>query len=130
MTTTFTNCHLCLHGSLFPYSSISFSDSTGLFTDVSTNAADPVDDDKAEDAQVIDLQGQLLAPGFLELQTNGLRGFHFTHLDNSGEPEGYATKLDDVAKYLPRTGVTGFWATVPTVPPEEFRKVSKFMARG
>ena len=73
-------------------------------------------------AHIIDLQGATVSPGFLELQTNGLRGFHFTHFD---EAASYAAKIDEVARYLPQTGVTGFWATIPTVHSDEFKKVTK-----
>ena len=70
--------------------------------------------------QVIDLDNAILAPGFLELQTNGMRGFHFTHFEDERK---YGEKLDEVARYLPSQGVTGFWATIPTVHSEEFKKV-------
>lgn len=69
---------------------------------------------------VVDFDGAILAPGFIELQTNGMRGFHFTHFDDE---HSYAAKIDDVARYLVTQGVTGFYATIPTVASGKFRKV-------
>lgn len=70
----------------------------------------------------IDLEDNIIAPGFIELQTNGMRGFHFTHYEN---PTTYAAELEKVANYLPSQGVTGFYATIPTVSSENFHRVSK-----
>ena len=109
--TAFTNVRLCRSGILTHDEPFVFCSATGLIlpptTDLST-------------AQTIDKHGAIIAPGFLELQTNGLRGFHFTHFDDEAS---YARKIDDVAKYLPSTGVAGFWATIPTVHSDEFKKV-------
>lgn len=68
-----------------------------------------------------DLHGQILAPAFLELQTNGCTGFHFTHFT---DPESYKQNLAKVSKYLPTTGVGSFWATIPTVSSDVFQSVS------
>lgn len=68
----------------------------------------------------IDLQGGIIAPGFIELQTNGMRGFHFTHFE---DPLQYANALNNVAQYLPSTGVTSFYVTIPTVASEHFKKI-------
>ena len=68
----------------------------------------------------VDLEDGIIAPGFLELQTNGLLGFHFTHFTNEQQ---YAAEIDKVAKYFVSQGVTGFWGTVPTVSSEDFQKV-------
>ena len=68
----------------------------------------------------VDLEEGIIAPGLLELQTNGLLGFHFTHFENEQQ---YAAEVDKAAKYLVTQGVTGFWATVPTVSSDEFKQV-------
>lgn len=70
---------------------------------------------------VVDLDDNIIAPGFLELHTNGANGFHFTHFDDE---KSYAGKVDDIARYYATQGVTGFWATIPTVKPEDFQKVT------
>ena len=71
----------------------------------------------------VDLEEAIIAPGLLELQTNGLLGFHFTHFTNE---EQYAAEVDKAAKYLATQGVTGFWATIPTVSSEDFKRVLLF----
>ena len=76
--------------------------------------------DAADDHELVDLHGAIIAPGFIELQTNGMRAFHFTHFDDA---DSYAEKLNRVASYLPTQGVTAFYATIPTVASEEFQKV-------
>ena len=68
----------------------------------------------------MDLEEGIIAPGFLELQTNGLLGFHFTHFKDEAQ---YGAEIDKVSKYLISEGVTGFWATIPTVSADEFKKV-------
>ena len=109
-STVFRNCRLCLNGKLLGKERLVVSHNTGDILDASSDS----------DGEVIDLGGAIIAPGFLELQSNGMRGFHFTHFQDE---ESYAKKLDDIARYLPSQGVTGFWATIPTVASEEFKKV-------
>ncbi|KAJ4297532.1 hypothetical protein N0V90_005424 [Kalmusia sp. IMI 367209] len=75
--------------------------------------------------EAIDLDDNIIAPGFLELHTNGANGFHFTHFEDE---ESYAAKVDGIAKYYATQGVTGFWATIPTVKAEEFQKILPSLA--
>lgn len=110
-STIFKNCRSCHHGSLIEDSQLIVS-SDGLIAD---------NRDESE-CQVIDLAGATIAPGFIELQTNGMRGFHFTHFSNA---QTYAAKIEDVARYLVTHGVTAFYATIPTVASEDFRRVSR-----
>lgn len=73
----------------------------------------------------VDLEEGIIAPGFLELQTNGLLGFHFTHFNDEQQ---YSAEIDKAAKYLVTQGVTGFWATVPTVSSDDFKKVTNHLS--
>lgn len=107
--TLFTNCRYILNGELVE-DHLVISDETGLVL-------------KREGyigGEAIDLEDSIIAPGFLELHTNGANGFHFTHYENE---KTYATKIDDIARYYATQGVTGFWATLPTVKSDEFLKV-------
>ncbi|OJD33352.1 n-acetylglucosamine-6-phosphate deacetylase [Diplodia corticola] len=70
--------------------------------------------------EIVDLEGNIVAPGFLELHTNGVNGFHFTHFED--EPQ-YQRKLEETAEHYVSQGVTGFWATIPTVSPDTFQKI-------
>ncbi|KAK6429950.1 hypothetical protein LTR95_013899 [Oleoguttula sp. CCFEE 5521] len=115
MTTRFTNCRICRDGELVTGQDILVSTQTGLI----------VNPTRKDDDEVIDLGNKILAPGFIELQTNGMRGFHFTHFEDEAS---YHKKLDEVATYLPSTGVTGFYATIPTVSSEDFKKILPSLA--
>ncbi|CAI6339566.1 unnamed protein product [Periconia digitata] len=75
--------------------------------------------------EAVDLEDNIIAPGFLELHTNGANGFHFTHFTDS---ETYKQNVDGIAKYYATQGVTGFWATIPTVKPEEFQMILPSLA--
>lgn len=106
----FTNARLCVGGQLVDRP-----------LTISTESGAILSDDEGQDGATVDLKGAIVAPGLIELQTNGMRGFHFTHFEDE---QSYAKKLDDVAQYLPSTGVTSFYATIPTVSSDEFKKVA------
>ena len=78
----------------------------------------------SENTQIIDLENAIISPGFIELQINGALGFHFAHY---GEPDKYQAGVRKLAKYLPQTGVTGFYPTVPTVSSSVFKQVLPFL---
>ncbi|MCU1401127.1 MAG: N-acetylglucosamine-6-phosphate deacetylase [Acidimicrobiales bacterium] len=59
----------------------------------------------AGEATVVDVKGCSVLPGFVDLQVNGAMS-----VDLTTEPE----RLDEVAAFLPRTGVTSFMPTVIT----------------
>jgi len=109
-TTTFTNCRLCIAGRLVQKDLV-VSNDTGRILNGLLSA----------DSETVDLGGAIVAPGFIELQTNGMRGFHFTHFEDE---QSYGQKVDEVARYLPSTGCTAFYATIPTVSSDDFKKVS------
>jgi len=75
--------------------------------------------------EAVDLDNNIIAPGFLELHTNGANGFHFTHFEDQ---ESYAAKLDAIARYYATQGVTGFWATLPTIKADEFQTILPSLA--
>ena len=108
--TTFLNCRLCKGGEIVEGEQFVVSDDTGdILYKTGYIGGEPVD-----------LEEGIIAPGFLELQTNGMRGFHFTHFEDAAS---YASKIEDIANYLPKQGVTGFYATIPTVSSEKFKQV-------
>ncbi|KXS93650.1 hypothetical protein AC578_5318 [Pseudocercospora eumusae] len=109
------NVRLCIDGQLHPQAQL----------DIDTGTGKIVESGDCRNHNTIDLDNAIVAPGFLELQTNGLRGFHFTHFTDA---ETYTENLKRVAEYLPRTGVTGFYPTVPTVASQEFKKVLPCLA--
>ena len=62
-TKTFTNCKLCIAGTIVE-GEIHVDPATGRFIDASD------DPDHDRQAEIIDLAGKTIAPGYLELQTN------------------------------------------------------------
>ncbi|KAF2205217.1 Metallo-dependent hydrolase [Delitschia confertaspora ATCC 74209] len=112
--TTFTNCRYALNSFLIE-DHLVISDETGLIL-------------KREGyigGEAVDLDDNIIAPGYLELHTNGANGFHFTHFEDQ---HSYAKKVDGIARYYATQGVTGFWGTIATVKPEEFQKILPFLA--
>ena len=107
--TSFLNCRLCINGELVE-DQLVVSDDTGLILPRTGYIG----------GDAVDLEEGIIAPGLLELQTNGLLGFHFTHFDNEKQ---YGEEIDKVAAFLTTQGVTGFWATVPTISGDKFKKV-------
>lgn len=110
-TTTFTNCRLCIAGKLVQRDLV-----------VSNDTGRILDDALSTDSDTVNLGGAIVAPGFIELQTNGMRGFHFTHFEDE---QSYGQKVDEIARYLTSTGCTSFYATIPTVSSDDFKKVSR-----
>jgi len=108
-TTVFSNCRVCEGGRLV-HRNLVVSNDTGRILDGALSG----------DETTVDLHGAIIGPGLIELQTNGMRGFHFTHFEDE---QSYAQKVEDVAKYLPSTGCTSFYATIPTVSSDDFKKV-------
>lgn len=109
--TLFTNCRYILNGELIE-DHLVISDETGLIL-------------KREGyigGEAVDLEDGIIAPGFLEVHTNGANGFHFTQFEDE---KSYPANVDAIARYYVTQGVTGFYPTIPTVRSDEFQKVRK-----
>ena len=79
MTTTFTNCRLCLHGSLLPNSCLTISDTTGLIVGRTQNALSKGD-------KYIDLQNRILAPDSWNFKPMECEASTLRISDNSTRP--------------------------------------------
>lgn len=75
----------------------------------------------AVDADVIDADGLLAVPGFIDLQCNGAVG-----IDLASEPE----RLWELAAALPQWGVTAWLPTIVTTPPEVTHRALAALAAG
>ncbi|EED82609.1 candidate n-acetylglucosamine-6-phosphate deacetylase from carbohydrate esterase family CE9 [Postia placenta Mad-698-R] len=64
--------------------------------------------------RVIDLGGNILSPGFMDIQINGAYGFDFSVYD--GDDEAYRQGMQTVAEKIVETGVTSL---VPTIITQE-----------
>jgi len=109
--TTFVNGRICVGGELVEGQQLVTSEETGLILKRTGYIG----------GDIVDLEDCIVAPGFLELQTNGMLGFHFTHFESEQQ---YSEELEKTSKFLVSKGVTAFWATVPTVAEAEYKKVN------
>ncbi|KAK5335313.1 hypothetical protein LTR98_008312 [Exophiala xenobiotica] len=117
----FTNCLLCISGELVGQD-LYFSSERGIIT---ANYYY-----RNEGVKRIDLNGRIVAPGYLDLQTNGMQGIHFTQLAADGDPQEDEHKLETVSKMESSHGVTGWWATVPTVSVERWKQLEQPIMQG
>ena len=108
----FVNGQICINGRL---------EGGSVFIDSETGYIVEKSDHKVIDT--VDLRGRILAPAFMELQTNGCVGVHFTDYKTS---RNYQANLEKVSRYLVTRGVGAFWVTIPTVSTEVFKKVDRF----
>lgn len=119
----FTNCLLCISGELVSQD-VYFSTETGHIT--------PNYYYRQQGVQRIDMGGLVVAPGFLDLQTNGLMGVHFTGLGSKQQEQDGGVDGGDadedrllrVSRVEAQHGVTAWWATVPTVDRPRWKEVS------
>lgn len=109
--TTFTNCRLCVGGELIEGERLVVSTEDGGKILQSTGYIG---------GEIVDLDDGIIAPGFLEIQTNGVNGFHFSSLDDQNQ---YKSNLHETGKFYASQGITGFWATIPTTTPDRYQKV-------
>lgn len=115
--TKFTNCHLCDKGTILYDGELYVDNDTGRIV------SKPEKDAKIE---VVDLGGNILAPGFIDIQNNGVFGLNFSSLNaesNEEDVAGFKNHYRDaMAKYL-ATGVTSICPTVTSSFPEVYEKV-------
>jgi N-acetylglucosamine-6-phosphate deacetylase len=71
-------------------------------------------------AQVIEAEGLFAAPGFIDLHIHGAAGA----MCEQGDPDA----IRRISAALPRFGVTGFLATVATLPPEQTQAAVRAIA--
>ena len=68
--------------------------------------------------QIINLNGKILSPGFIDVQLNGAHG-----LDFSVPSENYTSDLRDTNRKLIKSGVTSYLPTVTSQKPEVYHSV-------
>ncbi|KAI4277910.1 MAG: hypothetical protein L6R38_005351 [Xanthoria sp. 2 TBL-2021] len=108
------NTRICCNGSLIDKDELYVNGVTGLFENSLT------DSEGNTDLKTIDMENHIIAPAFIELQTNGCLGMHFTNFEDEG---GYRANLEIVSRYLVEKGVGGFYVTLPTVKADIFKKI-------
>ncbi|KAL8651143.1 MAG: hypothetical protein Q9226_004836 [Calogaya cf. arnoldii] len=105
------NIRICCSGSFIDKDEIYVNETTGLFQSSLNDS---------ESRKTIDMKNRIIAPAFIELQTNGCLGMHFTNFEDKGS---YKANLERVSRYLVEKGVGGFYVTLPTVKADVFKKI-------
>lgn len=118
MLLQFTNCHLCDNGTI--------THNTDLFVDSETGKIVAPPKSKKVLVKKVDLQGQILAPGYIDIQNNGIYGLNFSNLKEDSTAEDVARfkafYRDAMSKYM-KTGVTSMCPTVTSNFPATYEKV-------
>ena len=63
--------------------------------------------------RIIDLKGNIVSPGFLDIQINGAYGFDFSVYD--GDDDAYRRGLKAISEKIVETGVTSY-VQPPVIP--------------
>src|SRR4051794_31712269 len=108
--TTFTNCRLCVNGELRDGERLVVSQDDGLILKPTGYIG----------GDIIDLDDAIVAPGLLDLCSDRLGDDLFSDL---GSLPQLQDRLASVARHHPSSGVTSFWATVPTIEEHKYEKV-------
>jgi N-acetylglucosamine-6-phosphate deacetylase len=114
----FTNCRL-LRGNQLVNDDLWISSRSGKIL----NGQEVFFSEKSSPDQIINLQGRILAPGFIETQMNGAFGFDF-----SAVPEDmvdYAKGMARFKKGVITTGVTSVLPTLTSQKPEVYQRVRR-----
>lgn len=119
------SANMCHEGQLLQGQDLWFSGSTGLIISSTVNeistfgAGDPL----VSQTTLLELEvDDIVAPGLIELQTNGLCGIHFTTLTE----ENHESSLEKVSLEMAKNGVTAWYATIPTVEESRWTEVSTY----
>jgi len=117
MVTKFTNGYLCDNGVLVKQD---------LYIDDATHRIIDRPVDSSVVTSVVDLKNQILAPGYLDIQNNGIYGVNFSNLSSNStatDVANFKAKYHDAMhKYL-STGVTAICPTVTSNFPDVYPKV-------
>lgn len=112
-----TNCHLCDKGVITHNADLYIDTVSGKIVDPPSNK---------NGIRTIDLKGKIVAPGYIDIQNNGIYGLNFSALNGSSSDaeiaEFKAFYRDVMAKYL-KSGVTSLCPTVTSNFPEVYEKV-------
>lgn len=121
------NARVCHEGVLLSGQLLEFSVSTGLILSCSTDDTNGPKDTRSlisgegQEITFVDLDDDdMVVPGLIELQTNGLCGVHFTTLSE----DNHEAALGKVSVEMAKNGITGWYATIPTVEGTRWKQVS------
>ena len=118
--TKYTNCHLIDNGQVYQRTDLYVNNTTKRICEKPKAPAS---------IKTVDLHGNYLSPGFIDIQNNGIYGLNFSNLSSSSSYEEILMfekfYKDAMTKYL-STGVTSTCPTVTSNFPEVYEKVLPF----
>ncbi|KAF8806561.1 carbohydrate esterase family 9 protein [Phlegmacium glaucopus] len=104
----FTNCLLCQEDGSLAEKDLWVDETQGLILDAQKTFYIR----RQRPDRIIDLEGNILSPGFLDIQLNGAYNFDFSVYE--GDEEAYRQGLQMVAERIVETGVTSLLPTIIT----------------
>jgi N-acetylglucosamine-6-phosphate deacetylase len=127
----FTNCQALLPDGSLPSDISTYSLHVDPVSGKIVDGQEAFFDGKSAFTQSIDLDGDFLVPGFIDVQINGGYGVDFSDFDDSSASSDdasaaadYLARFDTFAQRILETGVTSFVPTIITQKAESYRKVS------
>lgn len=121
MLTRFTNCRLACEGRLVDKDLV-IDSCTGKIVDYQAHFYD----NRTLPENVVDLQGRILAPGFIDVQLNGAVGFDFSVIPD--EMDDYLKGVLEVNQALVKTGVTSYLPTITSQSPVVYQTALPHLA--
>ncbi|SJX61806.1 uncharacterized protein SRS1_12790 [Sporisorium reilianum f. sp. reilianum] len=122
----FTNCQALLPDGTLSLDMTTYSLHVDPTTGKIVDGQSAFFDSHAAFTESIDLDGDFLVPGFIDVQINGGYGVDFSEFD--GDEHGYLRRLDEFAQRILETGVTSFVPTIITQKSEAYRKILPLLA--
>lgn len=123
----FTNCQALLPDGTLPRDPTTYSLHVDPVTGKIVDGQSAFFDAQTAFTESIDLDGDYLIPGFIDVQINGGYGVDFSDLQD-GDEAGYLCRLDEFARRILETGVTSFVPTIITQKSEAYRKILPLLA--
>ncbi|GAK63560.1 putative n-acetylglucosamine-6-phosphate deacetylase from carbohydrate esterase family CE9 [Moesziomyces antarcticus] len=123
----FTNCQALLPDGTLPADMTTYSLHVDPAVGKIIDGQSAFFDAHAAFAHTIDLEGDYLVPGFIDVQINGGYGVDFSELDEASPAQAdkkYLAGLDLFATRILETGVTSFVPTIITQKSDAYRKAS------
>jgi len=114
MLVKFTNCRLASDGNLIE-KDLWIDSARGIIVDPQTCFYDKL----CMPDRIVNLDGKIIAPGFIDIQINGAMGVDF-----SAATDDYAQGVKLVNKILVQHGVTAYCPTITSQSGDVYRKVS------
>ncbi|SPO21911.1 related to N-acetylglucosamine-6-phosphate deacetylase (NagA), putative [Ustilago trichophora] len=119
----FTNCQALLPDGSLPLDPTTYSLHVDPLSGKIVDGQSAFFDQLTAFSTTIDLEGDYLVPGFIDVQINGGYGVDFSHLEEEDvSGERYWQRLDEFATKVVETGVTSFVPTIITQVAESYRK--------